>query len=250
MHAKNQVNNQRADLMTHKNSIPHTLLLIVLLLASGCAATKETVTRGKAFPLIYSEQPISIVVLPPVNQSSFPEAGNYYMATIEPPLLSAGYSMFPAKKVTSIIEEKGLSNTKLLYAVPMETLRKYFDADAVLYSRIKQWEECHTGLISRLIISIEAEIVSLKTSQQLWSYNSFLNVELNAEKTTVGAIAFLAESINNDEEKAVADAMARALKANTRLLRNLPAGPTHEDYLHDQEVELIGVIPEKYTSLQ
>lgn len=236
--------------MTHKNPIPCTLLMIVLLLASGCAATKETVTRGKAFPLVYSEQPNSIVVLPPVNESTFPEAGKYYMANIEKPLLSAGYTMFPPEKVTSILEEKGLHDTESLYALPMETLRQYFDADAVLYTRIKQWEESHTGLISRLIISIEAEIVSSKTSQQLWSYNSGLNVDLNTVKTTGGTMLSLVGSINNDEEKAATDCMAHALKANTKLLRNLPAGPDHEDYLHDQEVELIGAIPEKYTSQQ
>lgn len=235
--------------MRQRKPITFSALIVIILLLSSCATTVKTekiiVTRSEAFPDMYSEQPRSILVLPPINTSITPEATAYYMATIETPLSAAGYHMLPAESVSNTIKQKGLTDTQVLYTVPLKTLYEYFGSDAVLYTRIKQWEVADTGLISRLIISIESEIMSTKTSKQIWSYNRSINVDLNTVKTTGGSIQLLLESLSTDVDKATVDSLAYALRATTKLTQNLPFGPEHEGHLQDQEVELIGTIPEK-----
>lgn len=235
--------------MIYRKSITFSALIVVILLATGCAEKNVAVaTRGAAFPNIYSEQPRSILVLPPINKSTTPEATTYYMATIEMPLTSRGYDVLPAESVTDILRQNGIYDTNLLYTMPLDTLYKYFGSDAVLYTRINQWEEAHTGLISRLIISIEAEIVSTKTSTQLWVYNSSVNVDLNTVKTTGGSIQLIIDAMTTDVDKATADSIAYTLRATTKLTRDLPFGPQHEDYLQDQPVKLIGHLPPENNS--
>ena len=58
-------------------------LLLGLTLA-GCAIPQK-VTKGEEFPLMYQEAPRSIVILPPMNETTAAEAKDYYMTTIEQP---------------------------------------------------------------------------------------------------------------------------------------------------------------------
>ncbi len=195
---------------------------------------------------MYAEQPGSVVVLPPVNTSTLPEASDYYLATIAEPLTATGYTVLPAATVRNIMEQEKLSDTESLYSLPQETLAKYFNADAVLYARLKQWDVTRTSLLYRLIISIETELVSTKTSEQLWRYNTSINIDLNTVKSTGGSVLSLLEGAKEEDvDKATAEAIAYALKLNTKLVRDLPFGPEHESYLQDQNTELIGTIPEK-----
>ncbi len=185
------------------------------------------------------------MVLPPVNSSALAEATEYYINTIEKPLTLAGYDVLSEETVTKTIQEKNLQDTEALYALPPETLHDYFGTDMVLYSRIKQWNMAKTGLISRLIISVESEIISTKTSQQLWRYNSSLNIDLDTIKSIGGSVHVLLKEMLTDADEATVIAMSYALRLNNKLIRDLPYGPTHEQYLQDQETKMIGIVPEK-----
>ncbi|AGF77124.1 hypothetical protein UWK_00543 [Desulfocapsa sulfexigens DSM 10523] len=235
--------------MLSKNGITFLLLAALLFSVMGCGTTstikRSIITRGEAFPQMYEEQPRSIAILPPLNTSTLPEAGNYYMATITTPLNAAGYQVTPEETVKNVIDQNTLHDNSL-YSLPPQTLGQYFGSDAALFARIKQWDVAHTALLSRLIISIEAELISTKTSKQLWRYNTSINIDLNAVKSTAGAgLSLLAGMKKEDVDKATADALSHALQLNTKLIRDLPFGPGHEDYLQDQKMELIGSIPGK-----
>jgi len=159
------------------------------------------------------------------------------------PLIGKGYNVLPPKFVTEISNQKGIFDTKVLYDMPLETLSEIFDSDAVLYTHIQQWREVHTGLISRLIISMDTELVSLKTSKQLWIYSSSVNVDLNTGKTGGGSLQLIIEGMETDVDKKTEESIAHTLKATTKLTRDLPFGPNHKDYQQDQQVGLIGSPP-------
>lgn len=232
--------------MTSNNTITFSLLIAILLLAAGCTKnTQEVITRADAFPQIYTEQPRSIAVLPPLNTSPLPEAGDYFLNTIEKPLTEAGYDVIPQKMISETIKNRSLGDTESLYTLPAKTLYEYFGSDAVLYTHIKQWTVDTTGLLSRLIISMESEIVSTKTSQQLWRYNSSLNIDLSAVSSTGGSVYVSMKKQEESDDKEKTDRTAYALQLNKKLTRDLPFGPGHEEYSQDQETEIRGSIPEK-----
>lgn len=55
------------------------LTLLCALLFSSCA---QTITRGNQYAKMYEEQPTSIVVMPPINQTNFVEAKDYFYTTM------------------------------------------------------------------------------------------------------------------------------------------------------------------------
>ncbi|MDY0117940.1 MAG: DUF799 family lipoprotein, partial [Sulfurimonadaceae bacterium] len=74
---------------------------------SGCATASKTITKGEAYPKMYAEQPRSLLILPPINESTDAEAKDYYMTTIEMPFALMGYYTFPTEMVSDIMKQEG-----------------------------------------------------------------------------------------------------------------------------------------------
>ncbi len=216
-------------------------LLLGLTLA-GCAIPQK-VTKGEEFPLMYQEAPRSIVILPPMNETTAAEAKDYYMTTIEQPFAQVGYYVFPVEMVSDIMKQEGVYDTELLYDLPLAKFYEYFGADAVLFSHIKKWDVSYAVLASNLTVSIESEIVSTRTSQKLWSYTGTVVVDLSGGDTGGGLGGLIAKAIVTAINTASADYVKYARVANTRLIYTLPAGPYHEMYQLDQGVQIVDQTP-------
>lgn len=226
-----------------KRSVRHGLLPIVLLslLLSGCATNH--VTKADEFPGMYEEQPRSLLILPPINESTDVEAKAYYMTTVEVPFALSGYYVFPVEMVSDIMKQEGVYDTEVLYQVPHEKFREYFGADAVLYTRIKKWDLSYMVIASSLTVSIESEIVSTESSQQLWKYTGTVVVDLSGGNAGGGVAGLIAQAIVTAVNTAAADYVDYARVANTRLIGTLPVGPYHEMYMKDQGVQIVDQTP-------
>lgn len=216
------------------------LLVLALFFASGCA---KVTTKGEEFPKLYEEHPRSLLVLPPMNESTDVEAKGYYMTTIEMPLALAGYYVFPVELVSDIMKQEGVYDTELLYGLPLNKFAEYFGADAVLYTRIKKWDVAYMVVAASLTVSIEAEIVSTKTSEQLWTYTGTVVVDLSGGNGGGGLAGLVIQSIVTAINTAAADYVKYAHQANGRFIQTLPFGPYHQLYLKDQQIQIIDQSP-------
>lgn len=212
-------------------------LIIAVLMMTGCAP--KMVTKGDEFSGMYEERPQSILVLPPINESTDVEAKPYYMTTVEMPFALSGYYVFPVELVSEIMKQQGVYDTELLYSVPHNKFREYFGADAVLYTRIKKWDVSYMVIASSLTVSIESEIVSTKTSEKLWKYNGTVVVDLSGGNQGGGIAGLIASAIVTAVNTAAADYVKYAHVANAKLVSSLPAGPYSERYLKDQGVQIV-----------
>lgn len=61
----------------------YILACLVVVLLSSCA---ETLTRGQQYAKLYEEKPVSIVIMPPVNQTNSVEAKDFFYTTMYMPL--------------------------------------------------------------------------------------------------------------------------------------------------------------------
>ncbi len=222
-------------------AIPSFLFLTIL--TTGCAPT--LVSKGSEFPKIYEEQPRSILVLPPMNESTAAEAKDYYMTTVEIPFALTGYYVFPVEMVSDIMKQEGVYDTELLYQTPLAKFYEYFGADAILYTHIKKWDVSYMVLASNLTVSIESEIVSTKTSEVLWKYTGTVVVDLSGGNSGGGLAGLIAKAIVTAINTAAADYVKYARVANTRLISTLPVGPYHAMYLKDQSVQIVDQTPTK-----
>jgi hypothetical protein len=95
-------------------------------------------------------------------------------------------------------------------------------------------------LASNLTVSIEAEIVSTKTSQKLWSYTGTVVVDLTGSNGGNNGLAgLLVQVVATAVSTAAADYVHYAHIANQRIIYTLPFGPYHNLYMKDQSMQLI-----------
>ena len=111
------------------------VLILAVLTAVGCGATPEPFNYG---PLL-DANPLSILVLPPIDESPEVDAGATWLSTISRPLAERGYYVFPVALVDRVLRENGLPTPYEMHAVPIDTLNAFFGADAILYTTIERW---------------------------------------------------------------------------------------------------------------
>jgi hypothetical protein len=232
--------------MRHMRYLAILFLGVFVLFATGCAPKINTITKGEKFPKMYDQQPRSLLVLPPMNESTDAEAKDYYMTTVEMPFALMGYYVMPVEIVNDVMKQEGITNTEMLYDLPLNKLQEYFGADAVLYTRIKKWDTSYMVVASTLTVSVDSEIVSTKTSEKLWAYNGTVVQDLTNRSNGNGGLAELivnvvATAINT----AAADYVKYARIANFRLITSVPTGPYHEAHMKDQGVKIIDQTPKK-----
>lgn len=220
-------------------------LILILALAigtltfTGCVAATP-ITKGTRFPKMYDQQPHSLLILPPMNESTDAEAKDYYMTTVEEPFAMMGYYIFPVEMVSDVMKQEGVYDTELLYNMPLDKFYEYFGADAVLFTTIKRWDVSYRVIASTLIVTIESKIVSTKTSEELWKYTGSVIVDLGGGGTGGGIAGLIINAIATAINTAAADYVTYARVANQNIIATLPAGPYHEMYLQDQDMKIIG----------
>lgn len=229
--------------MINKKLVTGLAFITSIFFLSGCGPSY--VTKGAEFPKMYEEQPRSLLILPPMNESTDAEAKDYYMTTTEMPFALMGYYTFPTEMVSDIMKQEGVYDTEILYNMPLDKYSEYFGADAVLFTRIKKWDVSYMVVESTLTVSIEAKIVSTKTSQELWGYTGTVIVDLTGGGAGGGLGELIAKVIIAAINTATADYVEHAHTANKRIIQTLPFGPYHEHYMKDQGVQLVDQTPVK-----
>lgn len=223
--------------------LKYTLFTVLVALFTGCGASYAT--KGSEFPKMYEQQPRSILILPPMNESTDAEAKDYYMTTTEIPFALMGYYTFPTEMVSEIMKQEGVYDTEILYNMPLDKFYEYFGADTVLFTHIKKWDVSYVVLASKLTIQIEAKIVSTKTSEELWKYTGTVVVNLGGQNSGGGIAGLIAAAIVTAVNTAAADYVEHAHTANRRIVYTLPAGPYSEMYMKDQGVRIVDQTPRK-----
>jgi len=213
------------------------------LLLTGCAP--KQVTKGEAFPKMYEQQPRSILVLPPMNETTAADAKDYYMTTIEVPLALAGYYVFPVEMVSEIMKQEGVYDTELLYNMPLDKFYDYFGADAVMFTKIKKWDLSYAVIASSLTVTIESEIVSTKTSEKLWNYSGSVTVDLSGGNSGSSWQGLIINAVMTAVNTAAADYVTYARQANARMFYSLPFGPYSPRYMQDQSMEIVDNTPNR-----
>lgn len=229
--------------MINSKFITYLVVAVSMLILTGCGPA--IATKGAEFPKMYEQQPRSILILPPMNESTDAEAKDYYMTTTEMPFALMGYYVFPTEMVSDIMKQEGVYDTETLYNMPLDKFYDYFGADTVLFTRIKKWDLSYAVLAANLTIQIEAKIMSTRTSEELWTYVGTVVVDLGGGNSGGGIGGLIASAIATAINSAAADYVEHAHTANRRIISTLPAGPYHELYMKDQGLKFIDQTPGK-----
>lgn len=149
--------------MKSVNRIFKLLLPFLLVFMAGCVTTP---------PYDYSSfrkhRPRSILVLPPLNQTTAVNAPYTYLSTITRPLAECGYYVFPVAVVDAYMKENGLPAPEEMHGVALEKIRNIIGADAVLYVTIEEWGQKYLVVQSVTTIEANARLIDTTSGEVIW----------------------------------------------------------------------------------
>ncbi|MBX9868494.1 MAG: DUF799 domain-containing protein [Burkholderiaceae bacterium] len=157
----------------YKNFLRAFAVGIIFINMVGCAT--------KAPPFDYTafkqSRPKSILVLPPLNNSTDVSATYSFLSQVTFPLAESGYYVFPVSLVDETFKQNGLSNAADIHQVDVSKLRNLFGADSALYVTITKYGSTYTVLNSVATVSAEAKLVDLKSGAVIWNGIATANSE-------------------------------------------------------------------------
>lgn len=212
------------------------LILIIFLAMLLPACAPQTISKKAAFPNMYSEAPLSILVLPPINETTAADAKEYYITTVAQPLSLEGYYVYPIEVTTDILKLEGLNDTETMLNMPPQKFKEYFGADAIMYIKLLKWDTAYYVVGGHVSVGIDAWLVSTKTSQKLWAYNGTLTIDTTGDSGGAGGLGgLLVKIVATAIKTATADYVPVARQVNAITMVTMPFGKYH--LLHQKDID-------------
>ena len=218
-----------------KLSLYVSLCLIMLLISCG-----KVITKYEAFPKMYEEKPITILVLPPINESTAAESKGYYITTIAEPLTQKGYYVYPTEVILDILRSEGLYDTEILTDSSVSKFKDYFYADAVLFLTIKEWDTSYYVVGGNVTVNLMYKLVSTTSLETLWKYEGELTVNTTGDSGGQGGLAgLLIAVVSTAVETATTEYIPVAKKINEESLISIPYGKYHKSFNKDGNQKVV-----------
>ena len=208
------------------------LLALPLAVAVGCAGLPTKYLED--YTAFRAAAPRSILILPPLNSSSFEAADEVSRAILTVGVGNRGYYVYPTSAVDRALERAGIGAAEA-HAVDPRRLHALSGCDAVLSLKIDAWEE---HFHHRLIDS-HARLTGCESGEVLWERQRRGHYSTEGPSSTPNSLRGsileplfeLADALSADPEDFVAGGYL--VDYLIRGYRGLPAGPYPVDYMAD-----------------
>ena len=205
------------------------LFLLTAIVVASCTTPK---TLGEQYPAMYEEKPVTIAIMPPINQTTHAEAKDYFYTTMYLPLCEKGYYVYSPYLTMEMFQQESAYDAELFVNVPLTTFRNYFGCDAVVFSEITNWAKSGFTINA----NIRYFIKSASTGEILFDRSCDLILDLSIDSGNNSAIAALIELAASAINTAMTDHIVAARKANYYIFRDIPRGKYSPMYGQDQNV--------------
>ena len=139
------------------------LCTVTLAVLNGCVAPEPyNYTNYRA------HRPRSILVLPPLNESTAVIGTYSYLSTVSYPLAELGYYVFPVSVIDQFLKENGMPTPGEMHQVPLNKVVEITGADAVLYVTVLQYGSKYQVVNSSTVVRVKAKLVDTRTGLLLW----------------------------------------------------------------------------------
>lgn len=206
------------------------LATIGTLFLTSCTTTAP-ITKAHAYEGIYSEKPVSILLMPPINRSTNVEAKEYFHTSLNVPIANAGYYVIPPFLSMEILKKESAYDAELFLEGPLAQFGEVFGADMALFTIIHKWDK--SSLAAKVYVDIEYIFKSTTTNEIVYTrrgevtYNTAVNT---GGSGLAGLVANVAASALNT---AIAQYIHVARACNAHTFTDLPKGTYSPAYLQD-----------------
>ncbi len=205
------------------------LMALVAIVLASCSSTK---TLGDAYPNMYEEKPLTIAIMPPINQTTHAEAKDYFYTTMYLPLCEKGYYVFSPYLTMEMFQQESAYDAELFVEGDLTAFRNVLNADAAMFTIIKSWKRNNVG--GKLTVDVEYILRSTKTGQTLYQREGNIKVDTSV-KGGGGGLGALVGLIATTVKTAATDKVIAGRKCNAFVLSDLPAGKYSSLYEKDMK---------------
>ncbi len=210
--------------------ILYVFIVGIALFLSSCA---PDFTRLEQYPGMYEAKPVTLVVMPPINNSANVDAKELLYTSISYPLVEAGYYVISPNLTMEMLKAESAYDAELLLDRDAAIFAQVFGADAVVFPIIDEWAKQGLGIRTKLHYIIK----STKDNSILFerTCDLFLDLSTNSNNANglLGALVDLTASAINT---AVTKPIIAARKCNRYIFSDIPRGKYHPDFMNDGEV--------------
>jgi hypothetical protein len=206
-----------------------------MFLLNACVSQQT----GFDYTALKQSRPRSILVMPPINMSNDMGAPATFLATSIMPLAESGYYVIPVALSELTFRLNGVTIAEEAHAISPLRLREIFGADAALYITITRYGATYIILRSVVEAAATARLVDLRTGQELWKGEVYVELNENSNTNSNSLFAMIVIAAIDQVVNTVTDRAYDAGKeANVKLLsagkyNGLLYGPYHELYEAD-----------------
>ena len=214
-----------------RNCVLTVAILAIALLATSCGITKEM-----KYSEMYAQQPTSIVVMPPINQTSFVDAKLLYFSSLHRPLCEKGYYVFSPYMTMELLQNESAYDAEPFLNGDLKIFNKILGADAAMFTIIKKWKKATIG--SSINVDVEYILRSTTTGQTLYQREGELKLDLGVS-TGIGGVAGLIADVSLSKlNQGLTDKIVAGRMCNFATLSDMPLGKYHSEYGKDKNVTL------------
>ncbi|MBQ5996582.1 MAG: DUF799 family lipoprotein, partial [Bacteroidales bacterium] len=167
-------------------------------------------TRGTQYAAMYEDMPVTVLVMPPINNTSNVEAKDLLYTSISRPLAEAGYYVISPLLAMDILKAESAYDAELFIDKPLTRFKDYFGADAVVFSQIDAWTKIGFGIETKIRYIIK----SASSGEVLFDRSCDLYLDLQQKSGDSSVFSKLVDIAVSAIVTASTDHIVAARKAN------------------------------------
>lgn len=205
---------------------------IVLILQTSCSVPYD-MTKGYKYPKIYEEKPVSVLVMPPINNTNNIEAKDLLYTSLSRPIAEAGYYVIPPIVAMEVFRNESAYDAEYFFETPLGKFKEFFGADAVLFTIIDKW----TKQLTDIHTVVRYVIKSTTTNEIIFDRSCDITLKLvnDSNSGSESVLLTITKAISTVIDVATAEHIEAARYSNQYIFNDLPYGKYSPLYLQDME---------------
>lgn len=211
-------------------------LILIVVIVTGCTTTTP-LKKSVAYEGIYKEQPLIILLMPPINRSTAVEAKEYFYSTLNVPLANKGFYVLPPFLTLDILKRESAYDSELFLNGSLAKFGEIFGADVALFTIIEKWDKSSIGFT--VTVAVEYILKSTKTNEIIYNRKGTIVYDASVQTNAGGALGAIADLVASAVNTAATKYVDIGRVCNSYTFQDFPSGKYSPTYQLDGE-ELAG----------